>query len=93
MVIFGELLLFEGIIIVKGKIVYVLQQVWIYNGILCQNIFFGQDDEEDKFIEVIKVCVLDKVLIEDIVFLLLFCNIFYGLKRLVRIVKFYMKLQ
>lgn len=92
MAILGELPLSEGTITVKGKIAYASQQAWIYNGTLRQNILFGQDDEEDKFTEVIKACALDKVPIEDIAFLPLFCNIFYGLKRSARIVKLYMKL-
>ena len=61
MAILGELPLSEGTITVKGKIAYASQQAWIYNGTLRQNILFGQDDEKDKFTEVIKACALDKV--------------------------------
>ena len=61
MAILGELPLSEGTITVKGKIAYASQQAWIYNGTLRQNILFGQDDDENKFTEVIKACALDKV--------------------------------
>ncbi|XP_020609632.1 multidrug resistance-associated protein 4-like isoform X3 [Orbicella faveolata] len=60
MAILGELPLSDGTITVKGKIAYASQQAWIYNGTLRQNILFGQDNEEDKFSEVIKACALDK---------------------------------
>jgi len=76
MAILGELPLCEGTITVKGKIAYASQQAWIYNGTLRQNILFGQDDEEDKFTEVIKACALDKVTVFDIVFLSLLRLIF-----------------
>jgi len=76
MAILGELPLSDGTITVKGKIAYASQQAWIYNGTLRQNILFGQDDEEDKFSEVIKACALDKVSRFDIVFLSLLRLIF-----------------
>jgi len=76
MAILGELPLSDGTITVKGKIAYASQQAWIYNGTLRQNILFGQDNEEDKFSEVIKACALDKVSRFDIVFLSLLRLIF-----------------
>lgn len=76
MAILGELPLSDGTITVKGKIAYASQQAWIYNGTLRQNILFGQDDEEDKFSEVIKACALDKVSRFNIVFLSLLRLIF-----------------
>lgn len=76
MAILGELPLSDGTITVKGKVAYASQQAWIYNGTLRQNILFGQDDEEDKFSEVIKACALDKVSRFDIVFLSLLRLIF-----------------
>lgn len=76
MAILGELPLSDGTITVKGKIAYASQQAWIYNGTLRQNILFGQDNEEDKFSEVIKACALDKVSRFDIVFLSLLQLIF-----------------
>lgn len=61
MAILGELPLSGGSITVKGKIGYASQQAWIYNGSLRQNILFGQEYDEDRFIAVIQACALEKV--------------------------------
>lgn len=61
MAILGELPLTEGTINVKGKIAYSSQQPWIYNGSLRNNIIFGNDFDESRYDEVIKVCALERV--------------------------------
>ncbi|XP_031554599.1 multidrug resistance-associated protein 4-like isoform X2 [Actinia tenebrosa] len=60
MAILGELPLIEGTINVKGKIAYSSQQAWIYNGSLRNNIIFGNDYDESRYNEVIKVCALER---------------------------------
>ena len=61
MSILGELPLSSGSINVKGRVAYVSQQAWVFNGTVRHNILFGQDFDEEKYDKVITACALDKV--------------------------------
>eukprot|EP00794_Sanderia_malayensis_P020176 gene20176-22151_t len=50
----------EGSVRVKGKISYAPQQPWVFNGSLKYNITFGQEYDEEKYKEVLKVCALER---------------------------------
>ena len=59
--ILGELPFKEGSMKVNGKIAYAAQQAWVYNGSVQENILFGQDYDQTRYKEVIKVCALERV--------------------------------
>lgn len=42
--------------------VYVCQKLWIFLGIFCENIFFGELYSEECFIVVVSVCRLEKII-------------------------------
>lgn len=58
-VILGEVLINRGYINWDGEVVYVSYKLWIFFGILCENIFFGEFYEDECYLVVIKVCKLD----------------------------------
>ncbi|VDK32731.1 unnamed protein product, partial [Anisakis simplex] len=49
-----------GTIKVMGRIAYVSQDAWIFNGTIRENILFGKVYEEAKYNDVIRMCALDK---------------------------------
>ena len=61
MAVLGELPAKEGKVDVKGKIAYASQQAWVFNGTLRYNVTFGQEFDEDRYREVLKVCALERV--------------------------------
>lgn len=63
LVIVGELLNVSGIIFFGGMFVYVFQKVWVFYGIIRENILFGQFYDEIRYVRIIEVCVF----VEDIV--------------------------
>jgi ATP-binding cassette subfamily C (CFTR/MRP) protein 4 len=46
---------------IKGKVYYVRQEPWIFNGSIKDNICFGNNYNENKFNRVLKLCCLDQV--------------------------------
>lgn len=61
MTILGELPISEGTKKVHGRVGYASQQAWIFNGTVKENILFGQDFDEDQYLQVIEGCALQKV--------------------------------
>lgn len=61
MAILGELPAEEGSVNTVGRIAFVSQEAWIFNGSLKNNITFGQELDERKYKHVIDVCALQKV--------------------------------
>ncbi len=57
----GELPAQNGTVDVKGRISYASQEPWVFNGSLKYNITFGQEFNEEKYKEVLKVCALERV--------------------------------
>ncbi|KAF7760155.1 hypothetical protein Agabi119p4_10831 [Agaricus bisporus var. burnettii] len=55
----GEMRRRRGKVVVGGSIAYVPQTPWIRNATLRENVTFGQDDDEDKFREIIRACSLE----------------------------------
>ena len=54
----GELHKESGRVATRGKIAYVPQQAWIQNSTLKENIIFFQEQDEDRYKEVIENCAL-----------------------------------
>jgi len=61
MTILGELPISDGNRSIHGRVGYASQQAWIFNGTVKDNILFGQDFDEDRYLEVIDACALQKV--------------------------------
>lgn len=61
MTILGELPISDGNRMVHGKVGYASQQAWIFNGTVKENILFGQDYDEDRYLGVLDGCALQKV--------------------------------
>ncbi len=61
MAILGELPPESGIVNTVGKVAYVSQEAWIFNGSLRNNITFGQGFDEKRYKKVIEICALEKV--------------------------------
>jgi len=53
--------LVDGKIKINGRIAYAAQQAWVYNGTVRDNIVFGKDYDEQRYLEVIRACALEKV--------------------------------
>lgn len=50
----------EGSIDVEGIVSYASQEPWLFGGSIRQNIVFGQEFDQKKYDEVIKVCALER---------------------------------
>ena len=61
MVLLGELPVISGERKVLGKIGYASQQAWIFSGTVKENIVFGQEFVQDRYLRVIEACALKKV--------------------------------
>lgn len=61
MALLGELSAESGTVNTLGKIAYVSQEAWIFNGTLKNNITFGQELDEKKYQRVIEICALQRV--------------------------------
>ncbi|TFK36263.1 multidrug resistance-associated ABC transporter [Crucibulum laeve] len=55
----GEMRRTRGDVTFAGSVAYVPQTAWIRNATLRQNILFGQEDDEERFREVIRTCNLE----------------------------------
>ncbi|XP_022919143.2 probable multidrug resistance-associated protein lethal(2)03659 [Onthophagus taurus] len=62
-VILKELPIDSGILSINGKISFASQEPWLFSGSVRQNILFGNPYEEERYLEVIKVCALESDLI------------------------------
>eukprot|EP00795_Rhopilema_esculentum_P002545 gene2545-740_t len=60
MAMLGELAATSGTVNTSGKIAFVSQEAWIFNGTLKNNITFGQELNEKKYRRVIEICALEK---------------------------------
>ncbi|XP_068719286.1 ATP-binding cassette sub-family C member 4-like [Montipora capricornis] len=60
MAILGELPVFDGDRKVFGKIGYASQQPWIFSGTVKENIVFGEEFAQDRYLKVIEACALQK---------------------------------
>ncbi|RDD39481.1 Multidrug resistance-associated protein 4 [Trichoplax sp. H2] len=60
MVLLGELPLSAGTLKISGKIAYVSQIPWIFSGTVRENILFGSEFHEEKYLKVIEACALRK---------------------------------
>eukprot|EP00795_Rhopilema_esculentum_P002810 gene2810-1037_t len=60
MAVLGELQAKNGTVDVKGKVSYASQEPWVFNGSLKYNITFGQEFNEEKYQEVLRVCALER---------------------------------
>ena len=61
MAMLGELPATSGTVNTSGRIAFVSQEAWIFNGTLKHNITFGQELDEKKYRRVIEICALEKV--------------------------------
>ena len=61
MAILGELPAESGTVNTVGRVAYVSQEAWIFNGSLKNNITFGQEFDEKKYKRVIEICALERV--------------------------------
>ena len=61
MAILGELPAENGTVNTVGRVAYVSQEAWIFNGSLKNNITFGQEFDEKKYKRVIEICALERV--------------------------------
>ncbi|CAL8104285.1 unnamed protein product [Orchesella dallaii] len=55
----GELPVTGGTCTVNGRTAYASQEAWIFGGNVRQNILFGNEFEESRYNEVVKVCALE----------------------------------
>ena len=76
MALLGELSTESGTVNVTGKIAYVSQEAWIFNGTLKNNITFGQELDERKYQRVIEICALQRASFFYIVYFHLLIQIF-----------------
>ncbi|XP_018565536.1 probable multidrug resistance-associated protein lethal(2)03659 [Anoplophora glabripennis] len=58
--ILKELPVQDGLIDVQGVISYASQEPWLFGGSVRQNIVFGQDFDQKKYEEVVRVCALQR---------------------------------
>nr|XP_020732967.1 multidrug resistance-associated protein 4-like [Odocoileus virginianus texanus] len=56
----GELPPSQGQVIVRGRIMYVSQQPWVFSGTVRSNILFGKKYEEERYEKVIQACALEE---------------------------------
>ena len=69
MALLGELYAESGTVSTVGKVAYVSQEAWIFNGSLKNNITFGQELDEAKYKRVIEICALQRVSVFHYTFL------------------------
>ncbi|XP_063924447.1 ATP-binding cassette sub-family C member 4-like [Zophobas morio] len=50
----------KGSIAVGGKISYASQEAWIFSASIKQNILFGEEEDEKKYLRVIRACALER---------------------------------
>ncbi|KAJ7284355.1 multidrug resistance-associated ABC transporter [Mycena rebaudengoi] len=55
----GEMRRTAGTVVFGGTTAYVPQSAWIQNATLRENIVFGQEDDEEKFRQIIRACSLE----------------------------------
>lgn len=60
--ILKEVPLIRGRIIQEGKLAYVSQKPWIFKGTVRENIMFGEQYREERFLAVLKACKLDETM-------------------------------
>lgn len=48
-----------GDVKIRGGVAYVTQQAWIQNMTLKENILFGENFDEEKYLKTIKACALE----------------------------------
>lgn len=58
-VILKELPTVSGSIRIDGELSYSSQEAWLFNGSVRQNIIFGEEYDEERYKEVVKVCALE----------------------------------
>ncbi|KZS90158.1 multidrug resistance-associated ABC transporter [Sistotremastrum niveocremeum HHB9708] len=56
----GEMRKSKGSVVFSGSVAYVPQTAWIMNATLRENILFGQDNDEDRFDEIVHACQLEQ---------------------------------
>lgn len=54
----GEMRRTAGNVILGGTTAYAPQQAWIQNLTLRQNVTFGKEDVQDRFVDVVDACAL-----------------------------------
>ncbi|XP_074031109.1 probable multidrug resistance-associated protein lethal(2)03659 [Leptinotarsa decemlineata] len=58
--VLGELVPQAGTVKVKGTVSYASQEPWLFGGSVRQNIIFGQEFDQRKYDEVVRVCALER---------------------------------
>lgn len=58
-VILKELPVSEGTVNIDGVLSYASQEAWLFNGSIRDNILFGEDYDEERYNEIIRVCALE----------------------------------
>lgn len=56
----GELPISSGRILANGSVSYCSQEAWIFAGTIRQNVLFGLDLDEPRYLQVLKVCALEQ---------------------------------
>eukprot|EP00181_Compsopogon_caeruleus_P000064 CAMPEP_0184682668 /NCGR_PEP_ID=MMETSP0312-20130426/8220_1 /TAXON_ID=31354 /ORGANISM="Compsopogon coeruleus, Strain SAG 36.94" /LENGTH=1331 /DNA_ID=CAMNT_0027134483 /DNA_START=219 /DNA_END=4214 /DNA_ORIENTATION=+ len=58
--IIGEMKRLEGTVNLKGRVAYVPQSAWIFNGSLRENILFGEEFDEERYRTALRVSCLEE---------------------------------
>jgi ATP-binding cassette subfamily C (CFTR/MRP) protein 4 len=59
-ILLGEIDPVEGNLKVEGSVAYAAQEPWIFSATLKQNILFGEEMNDEKYMKVLKACALDQ---------------------------------